>query len=47
MDDLTEEMKEFQQRLKVGRNTKEFLKQSRIEVYGNLRIVVADIDRIA
>jgi hypothetical protein len=41
MDVLDEEVKEFQQRLEAI--LKEFLKEGRIEVYGNLRIVVADI----
>jgi predicted metal-dependent hydrolase len=45
MDVLDEELKEFQ--LKLEAILKEFLEQSRVEVYGNLRIVVADIDRIA
>jgi len=45
MDVLDEEVREFQLRLEVI--LKEFRESGRIEVYGNLRIVVADIDRIA
>jgi hypothetical protein len=42
MDVINEEAKEFQ--LKLEAIFKEFLEQGGIEVYGNLRIVVADID---
>jgi len=38
MDVLDEELKEFQQRLEAI--LKEFLDQGRIEVYGDLKIVV-------
>ena len=38
-------MKEFQ--LKLEGILKEFLEQGSVEVYGNLRIVVADIAKIA
>jgi hypothetical protein len=44
MDVLDEEVKEFQ--LKLEGILKEFLEQGRIEVYGNLRIVVTSFDRI-
>ena len=43
MDVLTDEVKEFQQRLEVI--LKEFLEQRSIEVYGNLKIVVTNFDR--
>jgi hypothetical protein len=45
MDVLDEEVKGFQLRLKGI--LKEFLEQDRIEVYGNLRIVVTSFDKIA
>jgi hypothetical protein len=45
MDVLTDEVKEFQQRLEAI--LKEFLDQGSIEVYGNLKIVVAGFDRVA
>jgi hypothetical protein len=41
MDVLTDEVKEFQ--LKLEAILKEFLEQGSIEVYGNLKMVVADI----
>jgi hypothetical protein len=44
VDVLDEEAKEFQ--LKLEGILKEFLEEGRIEVYGNLKIVVADIDRV-
>jgi hypothetical protein len=44
MDVLDEEVKEFQLRLEGI--LKEFLDEGRIEVYGNLRIVVTSFDRI-
>jgi hypothetical protein len=44
MDVLDEEVKEFQ--LKLEAILKEFLEQGRIEVYGNLKIVVTSFDRI-
>jgi predicted metal-dependent hydrolase len=40
-----EELKAFQLRLEGI--LKEFLEQGRIEVYGNLRIVVTSFDRVA
>jgi predicted metal-dependent hydrolase len=43
MDVLTDEVKEFQQRLEGI--LKEFLEQGRIEVYGDLKIVVTSFDR--
>jgi hypothetical protein len=43
-ESLDEELKEFQLRLEGI--LKEFLEEGRIEVYGNLKIVVADIDRV-
>ena len=43
MDVLTDEMKEFQ--LKLEAILKEFLDEGRIEVYGNLKIVVTSFDR--
>jgi predicted metal-dependent hydrolase len=43
MDVLTDEVKEFQQRLEVI--LKEFLEQRSIEVHGNLKIVVTNFDR--
>jgi predicted metal-dependent hydrolase len=42
---LMMKLKEFQLRLEGI--LKEFLEEGRIEVYGNLRIVVANIDRVA
>jgi glyoxylase-like metal-dependent hydrolase (beta-lactamase superfamily II) len=45
MDVLDEELKEFQ--LKLEAILKEFLEQGRVEVYGNLRIVVTSFDKIA
>jgi hypothetical protein len=43
MDVLEEEVREFQ--LKLEGILKEFLEQGRIEVYGNLKIVVTSFDR--
>jgi predicted metal-dependent hydrolase len=43
MEVLTDEVKEFQ--LKLEGILKEFLEQGSIEVYGNLRIVVANFNR--
>jgi predicted metal-dependent hydrolase len=43
MNVLTNEVKEFQQRLEAI--LKEFLEQGRIEVYGDLKIVVTSFDR--
>jgi predicted metal-dependent hydrolase len=43
MDVLDEEVKEFQQRLEGV--LKEFLEQGRIEVYGNLKIMVTSFDK--
>jgi hypothetical protein len=43
MDVLTDEVKEFQQRLEGI--LKEFLEQGSIEVYGDLKIVVTSFDR--
>jgi predicted metal-dependent hydrolase len=45
MDVLDEEVKEFQLRLEAI--LKEFRESGRVEIYGNLKIVVADIDRMA
>jgi MoxR-like ATPase len=42
MDILIDEVKEFQ--LKLEAILKEFLEQGRIEVYGNLKIVVTSFD---
>jgi hypothetical protein len=44
MDVIDEELREFQQKLE--RILKEFLEQGRIEIYGNLKIVVTSFDRI-
>jgi predicted metal-dependent hydrolase len=44
-ESLDEELKEFQ--LKLEAILKEFLEQGRVEVYGNLRMVVTSFDRIA
>jgi predicted metal-dependent hydrolase len=44
-ESLDEVLKEFQLRLEAV--LKEFLEQGRVEVYGNLRIVVTSFDRIA
>jgi predicted metal-dependent hydrolase len=43
MDVLDEEVKEFQ--LKLEAILKEFLEQGRIEVYGNLKIMVTSFDK--
>jgi predicted metal-dependent hydrolase len=43
MDVLDEELKEFQ--LKLEAILKEFLEQGRIEVYGNLKIMVTSFDK--
>jgi predicted metal-dependent hydrolase len=43
MDVITDEMKEFQ--LKLEAILKEFLDEGRIEVYGNLKIVVTSFDK--
>jgi predicted metal-dependent hydrolase len=43
MNVLTDEMKEFQ--LKLEGILKEFLDEGRIEVYGNLKIVVTSFDK--
>jgi predicted metal-dependent hydrolase len=43
MDVLTNEVKEFQQRLEAI--LKEFLEQGSIEVYGNLKIVVTSFNK--
>ena len=43
MNVLTDEVKEFQ--LKLEAILKEFLEQGSIEVYGNLKIVVTNLDR--
>jgi len=45
MENLDGELKEFQLRLEGI--LKELLEQGRIEVYGNLKIVVTSFDRIA
>jgi len=45
MNVLDEELKEFQQRLEGI--LKEFRESGRVEVYGNLRIMVTSFDRIA
>jgi len=44
MENLDGELKEFQLRLEGI--LKEFRESGGVEVYGNLRIVVADIDKI-
>jgi len=44
MDVIDEELRKFQQKLE--RILKEFLEQGRIEIYGNLKIVVTSFDRI-
>jgi hypothetical protein len=43
--DLLKVVREFQLRLEAI--LKEFRESGRVEIYGNLKIVVADIDRMA